>query len=69
MRCRAAVRASARVYGLTTSQYWPVVFLYPFLRRMTMKVVNILGTDYEIHFVDEFPEDLKEVGEGADGLC
>ena len=31
-----------------------------------MKVVNILGTDYEIHLVDEFPEYLKEVGEGAD---
>ena len=30
--------------------------------------VNILGTDYKIHFVDEFPEYLKEVGEGADGL-
>ena len=34
-----------------------------------MKVVNILGTDYEIHFVDEFPEYLKEVGESAAGLC
>ena len=34
-----------------------------------MKKVNILGTDYEIHFVDEFPEYLKEVGECADGLC
>lgn len=34
-----------------------------------MKTVNILGTDYEIHFVDEFPEYLKEVGEGAGGLC
>lgn len=34
-----------------------------------MKKVNILGTDYEIHFVDEFPEHLKEVGECADGLC
>ena len=34
-----------------------------------MKTVNILGTDYEIHFVDEFQEYLKEVGEGADGLC
>lgn len=34
-----------------------------------MKKVNILGTDYEIHFVDEFPEYLKEVGEGAGGLC
>ena len=34
-----------------------------------MKKVNILGTDYEIHFVDEFPEYLKEVGEGADGHC
>ena len=34
-----------------------------------MKTVNILGTDYEIHFVDEFPEYLKEVGEGIDGLC
>lgn len=32
-------------------------------------VVNILGTDYEIHFVDEFPEYLQEVGECADGLC
>ena len=34
-----------------------------------MKKVNILGTDYVIHFVDEFPEHLKEVGEGAGGLC
>ena len=34
-----------------------------------MKKVNILGTDYEIHFVDDFPEYLKEVGEGAGGLC
>lgn len=34
-----------------------------------MKTVNILGTDYEIHFVDEFPEYLKEVCEGAGGLC
>ena len=34
-----------------------------------MMVVNILGTDYVIHFVDEFPEYRKEVGEGADGLC
>lgn len=34
-----------------------------------MKTVNILGTDYEIHFVDEFPEYLKDVGEGAGGLC
>ena len=34
-----------------------------------MKTVNILGTDYEIRFVDEFPEYLKEVGESADGLC
>lgn len=34
-----------------------------------MKKVNILGTDYEIHFVDEFPEYLKEVGKGAGGLC
>lgn len=31
--------------------------------------VGILGTEYEIHFVDEFPEYLKEVGEGASGLC
>ncbi len=34
-----------------------------------MKKVNILGTDYEIHFVDDFPEYLKEVGECAGGLC
>ena len=33
-----------------------------------MKVVNILGTDYEIHFVDEFPEYLQEVGELNDPL-
>ncbi len=31
--------------------------------------INILGTDYDIHFVDEFPEYLREVGENASGLC
>ena len=31
--------------------------------------VNILGTDYEIHFVDEFPDYLSEAGEDAGGLC
>lgn len=31
--------------------------------------VNILGTNYKIHFVDEFPNYLEEVGEGAGGLC
>ena len=31
--------------------------------------VNILGTNYKIHFVDEFPNYLEEVGEGAWGLC
>ena len=30
--------------------------------------VNILGTEYEILFVDEFPDYLKEVGENAAGL-
>ena len=34
-----------------------------------MKTVNILGTDYNIHFVDEFPDYLSEVGENAGGLC
>lgn len=34
-----------------------------------MKTVNILGTDYNIHFVDEFPDYLSEVGENACGLC
>lgn len=29
--------------------------------------VNILGTNYKIHFVDEFPNYLEEVGEGAGG--
>lgn len=31
--------------------------------------VNILGTEYEIHIVDEFPDYLQEVGEDAVGLC
>lgn len=31
--------------------------------------VGILGIEYDIYFVDEFPEYLKEVGEGAGGLC
>lgn len=34
-----------------------------------MKTVNILGTDYNIYFVDEFPDYLSEVGENAGGLC
>lgn len=31
--------------------------------------VNILGTDYQIHIVDEFPGYLKEFADSADGLC
>lgn len=34
-----------------------------------MKIVNILGTNYNIKFVDEFPDYLSEVGENAGGLC
>lgn len=34
-----------------------------------MKIVNILGTNYNIKFVDEFPDHLSEAGENADGLC
>lgn len=31
--------------------------------------VNILGTEYEIHIVDDFPAYLQEAGENAVGLC
>ena len=30
--------------------------------------VSIMGTCYDIRFVDEYPERLKGVGEYADGL-
>ena len=30
--------------------------------------VSIMGTCYDIRFVDEYPERLKDVGEYADGL-
>ena len=30
--------------------------------------VSIMGTCYDIHFVDEYPERLKDAGEYADGL-
>ena len=31
--------------------------------------VNILGTEWNIHIVKEFPEHLKEHEETATGLC
>lgn len=31
--------------------------------------VNILGTEYEIRFVDKFPDYLSEYEESADALC
>ncbi|MGO5547984.1 hypothetical protein ACTQW9_01690 [Lachnospiraceae bacterium LCP19S3_B12] len=31
--------------------------------------VDILGTEYAVYFVDEFPERLSEFRENADGLC
>lgn len=31
--------------------------------------VSILGTEYAVYFVDEFPERLSEFRENADGLC
>ena len=30
--------------------------------------VSIMGTCYDIRFVDEYPERLKDVGEYADGM-
>ena len=30
--------------------------------------VDILGTEYAVYFVDEFPERLSEFRENADGL-
>ena len=35
------------------------------MRDMT---ISIMGTCYDIHFVKEYPERLKGVGESADGL-
>lgn len=35
------------------------------MRDMT---ISIMGTCYDIHFVEEYPERLKDVGEYADGL-
>lgn len=31
--------------------------------------VDILGTEYTVRFVDEFPERLSEYRDNADGLC
>lgn len=31
--------------------------------------VNILGSEYKIHFVDKFPDYLSDFEESANGLC